>query len=579
MKTNKRFCDREFRSLLISGTLVNAIMYVMNLCDTMIAGQFVGEAGIAAVNTVTPVTGIIMFLGTFISNGVGVIYTRAIGAMKKDRADKIYGQGMILSISIGLIAAVVVFLMKDVYFETVSLSGDILKYAGQYYSFAPINAFLTIVLYYLEEMIYCDGDTLCTNICYVLQICGNVVLSIILTKSMGMSGIMLGTVIGNVLGIIVCSWHFFRKSNSLHFVWYLSVKDFLQSSRYSIIDSITVLNWAFMIYIITGFISVYYGDTELTVFAIVVCLIEFSVVLDGVGTAIQPLIGTYYAEENHLLIKRVMRSGMKAAIIEGVAATVIVFAFTRQFCGLFGVTGGEALIPSIGAIRIVALGFCFCSIILLLTSYYNYIDRIGMSVFITCLLNGVLFTILPITGSLLFGSYGLWIGFAIAPVIALAVMILYIYFRHGKENLLFFLKNMHSIIRVIDEVLTPENSAKISERIGNIVASEDYPGAIVYRASLFAEEIGNTIYERNKDKNKTVYIEYSVLFETDSVMIIERDSGELFDITDPDLKISGLSSFVFSGLMSSHKEKAYQVTTGYNRNMIRFRKNNDQTMG
>ncbi len=578
MKHNKRFCDREFGSLLISGTLVNAIMYVMNLCDTLIAGHFVGEAGIAAVNTVTPVTGIIMFLGTFISNGVGVIYTREIGVMKKDRADKIYGQGLILGISIGLIASVVVFLMKDVYFGTVSISGDILKYAGQYYSFAPINAFLTILLYYLEEMIYCDGDTLCTNICYVLQICGNVVSSIILTQSMGMSGIMLGTVIGNVLGLIVCSWHFFRKSNSLHFVWHLSFKDFLQSSRYSIIDSITVLNWAFMIYIITGFISGYYGDTELTVFAIIVCLIEFSVVLDGVGTAIQPLIGTHYAEGNHLLIKRVMNSGLKAAIIEGVIAMVLIFAFTRQFCGFFGVLDGAALIPSVYAVRIVSLGFCFCSIILLLTSYYNYIDRIGMSVFITCLLNGVLYTILPITGSFFGGPYGLWIGFAIAPVIALALMILYIYFRHGKENLPFFLKSMHSSIRVIDEILTPENAVKISENIGNIIASEDYPDAIVYRASLFAEEIGNTIYERNKDKNRKIYIEYSVIFETDSVTIIERDSGEIFDMTDPDLKISGLSSFVLNGLMSSHKEKAYQVTTGYNRNMICFRKNDDPTM-
>ena len=55
-------------------------------------------------------------------------------------------------------------------------------------------------------------------------------------------------------------------------------------------------------------------------------------------------------------------------------------------------------------------------------------------------------------------------------------------------------------------------------------------------------------------------------------MIIERDSGVLFDITDPDQKIVGLSAFVLSGLMEAHKEKAYLTTTGYNRNMIRFYK-------
>ena len=53
---------------------------------------------------------------------------------------------------------------------------------------------------------------------------------------------------------------------------------------------------------------------------------------------------------------------------------------------------------------------------------------------------------------------------------------------------------------------------------------------------------------------------------------IERDSGELFDLTNPDIPIKGLSGFILSGLMESHKEKAYLVTTGYNRNMIRFYK-------
>ena len=65
-------------------------------------------------------------------------------------------------------------------------------------------------------------------------------------------------------------------------------------------------------------------------------------------------------------------------------------------------------------------------------------------------------------------------------------------------------------------------------------------------------------------------VEISLFFEKDSVLIIERDSGELFDLTDPDLHIEGLSGFVLSGLMDAHKEKAYLVTTGYNRNMIRF---------
>ena len=71
---------------------------------------------------------------------------------------------------------------------------------------------------------------------------------------------------------------------------------------------------------------------------------------------------------------------------------------------------------------------------------------------------------------------------------------------------------------------------------------------------------------------ESLLVELSLLFDQDSVLLIERDSGEIFDITDPDMDVTGISSFIISGLMEAHKEKAYLTTTGYNRNMIRFRK-------
>ena len=89
-------------------------------------------------------------------------------------------------------------------------------------------------------------------------------------------------------------------------------------------------------------------------------------------------------------------------------------------------------------------------------------------------------------------------------------------------------------------------------------------------AALFTEEIGLTILERNKKAKKPLQIELSLFFEESSVLLIERDSGELFDITESDVQVGDLSSFILSGLMEAKQEKAYLLTTGYNRNMIRF---------
>jgi len=328
-----------------------------------------------------------------------------------------------------------------------------------------------------------------------------------------------------------------------------------------------------MDYVMIGFVSGHYGESGLITLAVVVSLIEFGVVMDGVGMAMQPLIGTYFGEKNHQLIKRVMKSGIKVAILEGMVATVFIWIFAKQFCALFGITDGVALAPSISALRIVALGFAFCSMVSLTTSYYMLIDRIGMATCIACFQNGLLYMLLPILGSLLFGINGMWAGFVAAPILTLCCAMLYVYLRFGKDNFPFLLKDMESEIVVMDDVLTPKAAAELSEKVGNCLTSHQYSKEAANRAAIFVEEIGLTILDQNKQTKAPILVELSLLFEQGSVLIILRDSGELFDLTDPDLQIQGLSGFILSELIKTHQEKTYLVTTGYNRNMIRFSQN------
>ena len=566
----KGFCEKKFSSMLISGTFTKAVMYLMLLSDSIIAGYFIGTSGVAGINAITPVTAIVTFFGDLVSTGVGIVFTREVGAMRKDRADEIYGQGLIISIGIGLLSALLIFAFQNTYFSVAGITGDILEKARQYYRLVPINAFLTIVIFYLEQMVYSDGDELCNNICYGFQIGGNIICSVILTRFLGMTGIILGSVIGNSLGILTCLWHYFRKENTLHFVWHLSFKDFLLTSRYSIVDSSVYICWGLMDYVMIGFVSGRFGETGLITLAVVVSLIEFSVVMDGVGMAMQPLVGTYFGEKNHVLIKRVMKSGVKAAIIEGAVATVLIWIFAKQFCGLFGITGGDVLAPSMTALRIVSLGFTFCSVVSLTTSYYMLIDRIGMATCIACFQNGLLYILLPVLGALLFGINGMWAGFVAAPILTLACAYLFVYLRFGKENFPFLLKDMDSDIEVMDDTLSTESAVSLSDRVRSSLLSHRYARVTANNAALFVEEIGLTILERNKNAKKPILIELSLIYEAGTVLIIERDSGMLFDITASDVQIGELSSFILSGLMEAHREKAYLVTTGYNRNMIRF---------
>ena len=564
------FCEKKFSSMLISGTFTKAVMYLMLLSDSIIAGHFIGPSGVAGINAITPVTAIVTFFGDLVSTGVGIVFTREVGAMKKDRANEIYSQGLIISIGMGLLSALLILALQNTYFAVSGITGEILDRALEYYRLVPINAFLTIVIFYLEQMVYSDGDELCNNICYGFQIGGNIIASILLTRTLGMKGIILGSVIGNSLGILTCFWHYFRKENTLRFKWHLSFRDFLLTSRYSIVDSSVYICWGIMDYVMIGFVSSRFGNAAQVTLAVVVNLIEFSVVMDGVGMALQPLISTYFGEKNHVLIKRIMKSGVKAAVAEGVVVTVLIWIFTKQFCGLFGIREEAALTPAITALRIVSLGFTFCSMVSLTTSYYMLVDKIAMATTFACLQNGILYILLPVLGGLAFGVNGLWAGFVASPILTLIIAFTYVYLRFGKANFPYLLKDMDSEIVVMDDTLSPESAVHLSDKVRDSLLAHQYKRTAANNAALFVEEIGLTILDRNKKAKKPLLVELSLFFEKESVLIIIRDSGILFNLTESDVQVGELSSFILSGLMEAHREKAYLITTGYNRNMIRF---------
>ena len=561
--------------MLLSGTFTMAIIYVMLLCDSIIAGLFIGENGVAAINAITPVTGITTFFANIISIGTGILYSRSIGAMNKKHADELFGQGMILNVAVALLSFVILLLGKNLYFDINGVSGEIYELASEYYKWTPLCAVLTILNSYIGNMVYTDGDETCTNISYVLQIVGNIALSLILVRPFGMQGIIWGTIAGNVLGMIPALAHFLRKCNTLKFTWYLSVRDILQVVRYSAVDAVIYICWAIADYVLIAHVSGRYGETGLITLAVVISLLEFGVVMDGVGLAIQPLLGTYLGEDNNVMIKRLMNVAKMAAAVEGVIANLLIILFTKQFCGLFGIKEGAALEPTVMAVRIVSFGLIFCSMVSLMTSYYMLIDRVGLAVGVTFLKDGVLYSVLPIIGSLLMGKTGMWAAFALSPVLALIITMIFIRWHYGKASFPNLLVPKHADIVVFDGFFTTEMCSVLSEKVQNTLNERGYSKKQSMKAALFTEEIGLTIIEKNKDSKSPVLAEISLLFDEGSVMLIERDAGKVFDITDPDMKIDGLSSFILTGLMESHKEKAYQTTTGYNRNMIRLYKNEE----
>lgn len=198
------------------------------------------------------------------------------------------------------------------------------------------------------------------------------------------------------------------------------------------------------------------------------------------------------------------------------------------------------------------------------------IDHIGIATGFTCLQYGLLNVLLPMLGSSLWGIHGVWAGIATAPVLTLICTLLFVLLRFGKENFPFLLWDMDSEIVVMDEVLSADSPVHLAERVRSCMLSHQYASTVADNAALVIAELLSCTIKKNENTKKAVLIELSLFFEDDSAQIIERDSGELFEFVASDTQVGDLSGCIPVGQTKAQREIAYLVTTGYNRNRIRY---------
>lgn len=567
MKTKCSFIDRKFFSFLLTSSIEMVVTYILLLSDTIIAGWSIGESAVSAVNIVTPVFSAIAFFSILISTGAAFSFSFEIGNFNKERANEFFGQGVIMAIAIGMIMLLVTILGKNLYFSVLSPSADVLGYAKGYYMIYPFIALLYPIFCLLSSSIYADGDDLICNISNLTQIFGNIIFSLILSRFFGITGISLGTLIGIISAIIVLLFHFRRKQCSLAFEKHFSVNDAIHIFRFGATDGAQYICSSIMLYVVNGFVISKFGSDLLPVVTVVSCVIEMTIIFDGIGESVSPLLSVFFAEKNNPGIRSLMRTAKFTAISEGLIFSVFLFIFAGKIPGILGITDKSVISQCIPAIRITASTLIFSALEYLLTSYFIIQNRVLLPVIITA----IYFLFTPVSLGILLASFiginGLWIGMACAPILAILIGSVIVMCRYGKTAVPLILDPANDNgISSYDIMLTPENTIKMRDDIECLLRKCSISDKTIYRIMLLIEELCTLITEQNPGKK--IYCECTIKISDSEkqIKIIMRDSGKIFNITDSDMEISSLNAFVVSSMMEKYENRKNLTTMGYNRN-------------
>ena len=571
MSSKPTFLKRKFFSLLIPGTVSLIVVTVLLLSDSVIAGLTLGEDAVAAISLVTPAYSLAAFFAGMISVGVPILYSKAMGEFKKDEADRYFALGFTAALAIGIIMAGGLLVFGDFYLRSYNASEAVFNHAHAYFFWYKLTIMLTALNMLLSEMVLADGDETLSLVSSLVQVVGNIVLSVVLSRFFGMAGIAFASFAGTACALVIAGLHFFKKSNSLKIGFFFSLKKLVAVVKYSAIDAGSYLFLALFAIGIEHFIIAAWGSDLLILASVFLLVKEFQMVFDGIGEAVTPIMNIYLGEESCPAIRKCYTLAKKTAVIEGLIVTLVIIAFSPLIVKIYGITSPHLFDFADKGAKILALGLTHVSLLYLLTSYYLIIDRIRLGFVICCLRDVIVSLPLCMLLGKIFGVYGMFAGGALSPVAAYYLSLLFVRVKYGRENTPLLLSDREKTLQAVffEFTVTPEAIIAVQKNVGDFLRAHEVGKSLVTKTELLIEELYMLVYERNEKKN-TVCAECTALIRDDGIQIIEKDDGVLFDLSDENSLPTSLGAFVVASYMERMQgNKMYLTTMSYNRNTFK----------
>ena len=568
MRISQTFCGRRFTSMLFTASFSVCAELVNIFIDKVVAARFLGENALAAISFFTPMFSFILFLSAMVMVGSLVCYSIELGRLNKHRADRFFGQGIILSFAVGILM-VALFAVGRLFFDTSGIDAEQLKFVNEFYGWFLGLAFVIPLNNILQEMVYVDGDMKTCNISYAVLLLGNLVFSCVFCKFWGMSGIALGTVLSVVLSILVLCSHFVRKGNTLKFVWYFKIRDVAKVVRFSMAEACEYLFFALFAAVMNFYFVTHFGSDRIAILSVIYEILELSVVFNGIWMAAEPIINIYRGEENGNVVAQMMEFVNWVSLVETLAVTALLILFAPLLARLFHISSAAAADELVFAIRACAVWLCPLAFVKIYAAYHVHEKPLLSFLFIfvavflgpaACVLGGV-----P-----LWGDGNVWLGFGASPFVAFAVCCIVQLVLYGRSGFPLLLEESEGTGHwyMYDLLLNPENLVKYRDIIGKKLKDASVDDAGIVKAMLLLEELGMTVYESNAGRK--VYMEISLQVLHGEFLIVIKDDGKLMDLTDLERSVTGLRAYLVNMFMKVQRDKHYLLTTSCNRHVFRF---------
>ncbi len=194
---------------------VNVLQLLFTATDVAILGIFTNDNAVAAVGATTVIINLIIGFFIGLATGVNVLVARCIGEQNIDKANRIVGTAIFISIVLGFVALAIGEILAEQILVWTNCDSSVLPYATTYLRIYFIGMPIIMLYNFTSAILRAVGDTLRPLIFLIIGGVVNVILNIffVVVLHYDIEGVAIATVVSNAISAI-CACVLMSKNDS-----------------------------------------------------------------------------------------------------------------------------------------------------------------------------------------------------------------------------------------------------------------------------------------------------------------------------------------------------------------------------
>lgn len=362
----------------IIGMLVNALY---NIVDRIFIGNGVSTTALAGVAIGFPIMLILMAFAMLIGIGANSLVAIRLGEQKKDEAELIMGNALILLVVSTAVISILGLIFLDPLLKIIGASADVLPYAREYLRIILWGAVFQSVGMGMNNFIRSEGNPKIAMVTMLIGAVLNTLLDplFIFVFNMGIAGAAYATVLSQA---VCAGWVLY------HFIYGKGILK-LRISNYKlkleVVGKIIALGAApfmmqFAASILNGImnksLSVYGGDVAVSgMTAVMSITMLFLMPIFGINQGVQPIIGYNYGAQKYDRVKEALKLGIIAATMVVVFGFVITRLFAVQLISIFNAKDAELIAFGSHALKVFLIFLPVIGFQILSANYFQAVGK------------------------------------------------------------------------------------------------------------------------------------------------------------------------------------------------------------